>query len=140
VKVSETASAKYILHIPLPTPSLNEWKVAPSGAGRWKYTSVRRTWHKWIPPAPYLFRRFLKSPGYKTFITVQRVMGPRNRPLDYDNMVGGFKPVLDILKAKNWMVDDDPKHLAETTFTQDRGLEGATVITLAALPGPSGGQ
>lgn len=43
------------------------------------------------------------------------------RELDYDNLVGGAKPLVDCLKVAKMIEDDDPKHVA-ITYLQHAGV------------------
>ena len=53
----------------------------------------------------------------------------RKRKLDYDNLVGGCKVLLDALCEEKFIWDDDPKHLViHYTQSAERG-DGYTLIT-----------
>lgn len=46
-------------------------------------------------------------------VTITRLYGKGKRELDYGNMVGGCKPILDILKKLGYIWDDSPMFIKE---------------------------
>lgn len=94
------------LRIPLRPPSQNDLHVAPSGSGRHRYRDVKRVWERWIPPLSKPARA--KCP---VILVATRIIGPKERPMDAQNFVGGLKPILDLLKEAGYIVDDSPQWL-----------------------------
>jgi len=105
---------RLVLRIPFPTPSLNEMANVRSP---WNYKTTRERWKRYVTDAwfeakaeagrgPSLWHR---PPGCKVRVTIERYTRTENA-LDVDNLIGGFKPVLDALKTLA-LVDDD-KHAA----------------------------
>ena len=68
---------------------------------RFGYRKIKRSWWKEIPPPPHHLRA--ASPRTVRFT---RVLGKGERPFDDGNFVGGMKPILDILVARLWLIDD----------------------------------
>jgi Holliday junction resolvase RusA-like endonuclease len=62
-----------------------------------------------------------------------RIHSQRARKLDYDNLVGGAKTLIDALKRAGMIVDDSPEWL-EVTYTQATGKPYHTLITFEELP------
>ena len=60
---------------------------------------------------------------------VRRVYGGRHREMDYANLVGGCKPLIDCLTELAIIVDDSPSHF-KCEYIQERGTETYTVLTL----------
>ena len=88
------------LTIPLRVPSSNKWTFG----SRFAYTEHRDQWYKAI--GSILGKR--DSPAHPYVQAV--LISERNRILDYQNLVGGAKPIPDALKHLGWIVDDDPTH------------------------------
>jgi len=106
--------------VPLQPPSLNDFHGRP----RYHLHNIKNAWGKWIEPLT-----MPKRARVRVRLKVTRFYtGQGFRPYDADNLIGGFKPILDLLKAKTgagYIVDDSPKWL-ELEFKQVRGLEPTT--------------
>lgn len=100
---------------------------------------IRFTYQGWMPQANALLRasgwqskRRLKQLGIKTFgdlpasvrvhqratVHIVRVLGPRQRLLDSDNLAIVHKPLIDALVVCGWLHDDKPQW-ATITYAQD---------------------
>lgn len=76
------------------------------------------------------YPRRADPPKYKQRVTVTRVMGPREREWDTQNIGAGTAvELIDALKLAGYFVDDSPKWL-ETKFTQERSskVNGPAVL------------
>lgn len=91
--------------VPMQPPSLNRLKVSPRGQGRGAYSRVKRTWGEWIPPLtqPHRAKGVVR-------MTVTRFYPKGCRAYDQDNLRGGLKPIIDLLKG-TYIVDDRPQML-----------------------------
>jgi hypothetical protein len=98
------------IEIPMPTPSLNQLRKMHFHAVkrlRDRYTVILRTHATALNRAgPYQFRR----------VIIER---RGVRALDYDNLVGGCKPLVDALCRAGLLWDDAPKH-CQIQYTQTK--------------------
>jgi len=106
--------------VPLKPPSLNDWNNKNNS--RFIYMNVKKKWTRWIPPANY----DQHADGFR-FVTVTRFMRGRERAYDGDNLVGGFKPVADILVKHRFLLGDTEDSVL-ITYGQTRGEKSETVI------------
>lgn len=79
-------------------PTLNDWQGRPS----WRYYDLRNIWRKEFPPA-------MPKAAMLRVVRIQRVMGPKERRYDDENLHGGVKPIRDALRYTGWILDDSPK-------------------------------
>lgn len=106
-----------------PAQSMNV--VGVNGRGNHRYRKARSVWlsqlDKHHVPLAYRKRRI--------FFT--RFYGARKRAYDYGNLVGGFKPLLDMIVEKRWLIDDKPKY-CEDYYLQFKSPDGCdyTVIVI----------
>ncbi len=74
-------------------------------------------------------KRVPKAKGWRQ-ILVRRVYGKGKRgwvgirAYDYDNYVGGGKPLVDALKAQGWILEDDETHANISHMQQQRSPDG----------------
>lgn len=63
-----------------------------------------------------------------------QVIRQGRKTLDYGNLVGGFKPILDALRLEYLLYDDSPQWV-EDKYTQvlSRQPHGATIITVSEI-------
>lgn len=99
------------------TPSLNTF-ANPRHGSRWRYTELRRTWHRAIAEALLDSGRarlwWPRPPDEHVTVDIVRAR-PQGRPaLDVDNLYGGLKPVLDALKHHALIADDKPSAITLT--------------------------
>lgn len=114
----------YTIVIPRAAQSLNQ--VGTNHRNNHKYRGARRSWAYYlqrhgaldIPPAEGKRRIFFT-----------RHYGKRKRPFDYGNLVGGFKPLLDMIVDCDLLIDDKPKYCAEY-YSQQRSDNGEDYITI----------
>lgn len=71
--------------------------------------------------------------GARCRVTLTRVMGPRGRPFDRDNLWGSMKHAIDAVSAWAGTPDHDPFWEWAVSPTQERGKEYAVRITLEPL-------
>lgn len=106
--------------VPLKPPSLNIWNNKKNS--RFLYMNTKKKWARWIPPAGYGQR----ADGFR-FVTVTRHLQGRERVFDQDNLVGGFKPIADILVKHRFLLGDTEDSVM-ITYRQARGKDSQTVI------------
>ena len=70
--------------------------------------------------------RVKKAKGYQQFKLL--INCNRKRSLDYDNVVGGLKQLIDALVCENFIFDDDPKSV-EMHITQTKNKKEFIEIT-----------
>lgn len=114
-------------------PSQNRFNNKRGMAAQYEYGKERNWWFA-------LIRAHLvpcgTAPDMKIFC---RIVSYRNRLLDYGNLVGGAKPIPDVLKRLNWIKDDSPKWFeCEYHQRQVPEAEERTEITLATVAEWSG--
>jgi len=111
------------IRVPLVIKSQNQ-----SMYSHWStYTRGRDAWQA---PLGILLRPVagLRLPWSEWRIT--RVWGPRNRELDYGNLVGGAKPIPDALITAGVIVDDCPANFSCDYLQRKELQESYTEITL----------
>jgi len=54
--------------------------------------------------------------------------------LDYDNMVGGCKPIFDVLKTIGRIVDDSPSWIIKRRYVQQQCPRGEEKVCIRLLP------
>lgn len=129
-----------VLRIPWPTPSLNELANRRSP---FAYRVQRARWMKRVNDA-YLEEKALRGPGpaiwvkppaCRVRVTIERY-GRTAHALDHDNLVGGFKPVLDALRHLQ-LLDNDTHGAIDLVARQAKSPYGHpamwTQITLERL-------
>jgi hypothetical protein len=126
-------------NIPLRPPSTNDLRRM-ARRPHIAVLMVRRQWLRWFrPDIVAAARRTLSGPRLVRFI---RVMGPREREYDDDNLKGGLKPIRDLLcvgtkkKRGLGMVLDDRKEVSRFEYHQVRGDAPGTIIDIEDLPCP----
>jgi len=103
-----TVYGQYTMIIPVSAQSLNEVGINNS-RNNWKYKKARAAWEhrfsKYVGriPKAYAHRNMFMTRFYRT----------RKRDYDYGNLVGGFKPGLDMLVKHGFLLGDQPKHCSE---------------------------
>lgn len=125
--------------IPLQPPSQND--LRRMARRPWIATKmVKRQWVRWFHPMVVAHARgTLRGPRLVRFI---RVMGPREREYDDDNLKGGLKPIRDLLSVGTkrnrglGVILDDRKETARFEYAQVRGPAPATIIEVEDLPCP----
>lgn len=89
--------------IPRKLPSQNDWSNKRGMAAQFAYTKERKAWH-------VLLRSILTPRTPPTGHVRAEICSHRTHELDYGNLVGGAKPIPDVLKALGWIRDDCPKY------------------------------
>lgn len=79
-------------------------KLKSNGRGSSPYRGHRAAWERLLRPYTHL----PKAKG-KRRVFFTRFWGKRKRAYDYGNLVGGFKPLLDMLVKHDFLVDDSPR-------------------------------
>jgi hypothetical protein len=87
------------LRIPLETPSVNAWHGA-----HWR--RYRLHFDRWFVQ---LRARLTPRAAPPDCLIRGRIITYRGRLLDYANLVGGCKPIPDVLKRLGYLKDDSPK-------------------------------
>jgi hypothetical protein len=88
-----------VLRIPLETPSVNAWHGA-----HWR--RYRLHFNRWFIQ---IRARLHPRPARPDVLIQGRIISYRGRLLDYANLVGGCKPIPDVLKRLGYLKDDSPK-------------------------------
>ena len=90
--------------------------------------------HKWKKTFMKCMRNFelMKRKNCRKKITVTRIYTGRKRELDYDNFVGGCKPMIDALKTVGFIIDDKPSWL-DREYTQVKGDRNSTLVRVYDL-------
>lgn len=116
-----TGTCTIVLHEP--AHSLNTVGVNSRRDNR-MYKKERRRWERALQP--YLHLK--PATGHRrVFFT--RFWGARKRAFDYGNLVGGFKPLLDMLVKMNLLLDDKPA-LCSEYYRQMKSPDGIGHIIL----------
>lgn len=82
--------------------------VGTNGKNAHAYRKARNRWKRLLQP----YNHLPKATGHRR-IHFTRFWGKGKRAFDYGNLVGGFKPLLDMLVADGHLVDDKPKFCSE---------------------------
>lgn len=118
-----------ILEIPVATPSLNETSQAHWIAGY----RLKKRWKKLVRDAFYQSRA--NSPGSThdapPCARVHIVRYGKKR-LDYDNFIGGLKPLIDALKLCALIQDDDVSHVHIDAHQYAPASVPRTVVSITA--------
>lgn len=83
-------------------PSANLWTNQRGMLGQFTYRKERDTWYAMI-------RAILSPTTPPTAHVKAKIVSYRTRMLDYGNLVGGAKPLPDVLKSLGYIKDDAPK-------------------------------
>lgn len=132
---------KITLLIPRKTPTRNNFLVGPRGQDWFKVKALKDAWIQEIPPASYTQRptghdqktchklEKGKCPAFRR-LHVERILGPKEREYDDDNISGGVKYIRDFLVKTGYLFRDDPRHCSATYSQAVRGAVSATVLTI----------
>ena len=131
----------WTLYIPLKPPNLNDHAVNKAG-GRSRavrqafgaqaaiYRRARDTWMLLIKNAAQLAG--CPPATRKRRIVYIRIMGPRERSWDEDNLIGGGKMVFDALSRAGVLVDDK-RTMCEREYLEERGPESGLRVEVTDL-------
>lgn len=116
------------------TPSLNE---LANKRTRWAYRRNRARWLKRLSDAWFTARAaagrgpepWLRPPKGTVRVTVERLTA-RENPLDYDNLIGGLKPLLDGMRKLQFIDDDNPRAIELVARQPKREGPGANMTRL----------
>jgi hypothetical protein len=117
--------ASWTFVIARPVVSLNRGSTN-KGANRWEYASERSAW-AWHLRAHRLDQRIPLATELRR-LTLTRLIGPRCRAFDRDNLIGGLKPVVDAMVRELLLTGDAEQH-AEVHYLQEKHkLSGLHVL------------
>jgi hypothetical protein len=115
---------------PLRTPSKNDIKASP-GRHAWnRDRAITRGWLAIIRPCHPAKRPYLEVPDLTRRSTVRRVngrprmlevlvtLGKASRRYDILNLYAGLNPVVDVLVARGYLVNDSPVWLTDVRATE----------------------
>lgn len=85
-------------------PSQNQ--LSGNTRAGWKY----RVWRKKFESQAKRWDLKKAPPGIKCIGIFTRHYGKRCREYDLENLIGGLKPLIDVLRGLGIIVNDDPKH------------------------------
>lgn len=125
----KTDPVTWVLRIAMKPPNLNDHAVNRAGgrsrAGRQalaaqagQYRKARDGWTLLVKNAAQLAS--CPAATGKRRVVYVRIMGPRERSWDEDNLIGGGKMVFDALKSAGVLVDDN-RALCEREYREERG-------------------
>jgi len=131
----------WTLHIPLKPPNMNDHQVNRAGgksrdarqafagqAGR--YRRAKGNWLMLLQNAKQLAG--VPDAKGKRRVVYVRIIGPREREWDYDNLVGGGKMVFDAMTNVGLIVDDKSA-LCEREYRQERGAASGLRVEVTDL-------
>jgi hypothetical protein len=129
------------LEIPLKPPNLNGRSVNRAGgraasvrrafaAEAARYRRARGVWLLMIKNAAQLTG--CPAASGKRRVVYTRIMSPRERSWDEDNLMGGGKMVFDALKAAGLLVDDN-RAMCEREYAEERGPESGLRLEISDL-------
>ncbi len=109
--------------IPLQTPSAN--KMHRRGFNHHVYQRLKNdilllvmTYARGVP----------KATGPRK-VTLTRLIGKAGKKYDFDNLVGGLKPLLDVMVKQQLLTGDAP-HQVAVEYRQERAKDHGTRVTL----------
>lgn len=105
-------------------PSLNTVGTN-NGRKKYKYRNWRRDWNKLLQK---YVGKIPKATGHR-HVTIIRARGKGKRAYDYGNLVGGAKPLLDMLVANGFLLDDNPKVCSEY-YHDIKSNDGVPSVTI----------
>ncbi len=131
----------WVLHIPMKPPNLNDHRVNRAGgkssgarsafaAQAARYRKARGQWGLLLRSQKQLAR--CPDATTKRRVLYVRIMGPREKEWDYDNLVGGGKMVFDAMIGVGLLVDDSSKW-CEREYKQERGAESGLRVEVTDL-------
>lgn len=109
--------APIVVSMPLKVMSLNELLRVH----RFAHRRLRRQWERAL--IAFSGRRFAGP------FTRIEIASYRKKLLDYDNLVGGCKLLLDAIRALEWIEDDDPDAI-KVDYRQVKAAEESTLVRL----------
>ena len=116
----------WTLDIAAPIPSANELMRGRSmRARRGRYKRVRDDM-AWAVKVGAFETPAAKG---KRCVRIVRIMGPRQREYDIDNLAHGSKPLVDELVAHGLLLDDSPRW-AHIEYAQERGAEAGARVEI----------
>lgn len=126
-------AARWEFAIGLEVESLNAHRV--NAGARWQQAVYRRkrdAWHWAFKVARINHGITHARPGSKRRVHFVRVMGPKQRAFDDDNLRGGCKMVLDAMVLEGLVHDDRPEFV-EVSYDQQRGARPGLIVTIEEL-------
>lgn len=122
---------RWVLELPVRLYSLNQiyrWRYG--GRGAWRYHRLRMEygWAIMAEGAKGVRPAAPNATGPRS-VCITRIMGPRARRYDADNLAGGAKPLLDEL-VKFKLLKDDSEKWCRVEYAQERGREHGVRIEL----------
>ena len=130
---TSTNTNSFEIHLPKEVRSLNKtlkdhWSVR---------TKDKKDWRVWIAVKLQRCGELKGQPFFlsdswfnrKKYITITRILGPRQRPFDHDNLVGGCKGLVDAMKGI--IIKDDTAEYVEVKYLQKKGERGGTIIKVS---------
>lgn len=124
---TETVLLRAFLNTPL--ISGNKIKANGKGFGGYEYRKAKTKYKKSLNV--HACER--ASPAsLKRRVYVTRLYKKPKRAYDYDNLVWGCKPLIDVIRTNGWLFDDNPKHV-EVIYNQVESDSNAIELTIAEL-------
>jgi len=123
------ANTTWKMEIPVSIQSLNR-QSTNKGAARFVYGRMKRDFTMCL--ASDAVRQWGHKPQHGNRIAnvkLTRLIGTRGRLMDYDNLVGGAKPLVDALKALGMVRDDSPSWI-KVDYQQTKHNKHATRVEI----------
>lgn len=98
-------------------PSMNDHSPNANTA-RFQYRKERDAWGWLLKLA--MGERHIPRANERRRLAITRIIGPREREYDYDNLVGGCKALLDAMVKAGLVLNDNARWLT-ATYAQERG-------------------
>lgn len=115
------------LSIPLKLPSANTWSNQ-----KWGWAKVHAIQKRFIKNLPPLVKSKRAKKGEKRKVSICRILGPRERRYDPDNIITACKPLVDALKKHGYIYDDNEAHM-DLAVTQDERVRPAKSKILISI-------
>lgn len=119
----------FSLSVPKKIQSLNKYMYKKATGSFWQIKKEKELWEK-------LLRYTISTPaGICTQKRVLKIVSIRKKLLDYDNLVGGSKIIIDALRKMGWMVDDNDQWLAREYIQRkkEKNEEERTILELRKI-------
>jgi len=114
---------RHVVTLPMRWPSQNEIGSNARGRAGWRYRILKSN-------ARAAMRERLSAldipsnlGAYWVRCVFTRLYSTRCRAFDYGNLVGGFKPLLDVLRETGVVPDDSPDHIEDFYLQRPSGTK-----------------
>lgn len=116
-------TASWSFRLPIKLLSGNQIKGSGRGRSGWKYREQRKLWARAIGAANIVCQ---PATGPRR-LWLTRQWGKGQRAYDTDNLIWGFKPVVDEIVKQGWLLDDTPDKV-ERIYDQFKSEDGFNYV------------